>query len=400
MSPRNTRFRQPVYLLDLPAKQSDVWYEGSDTMQTTVIPAYKSTMPKQIRVAAYARVSSSKDAMLHSLSAQVSYYSSYIQRNPLWKYAGVYADEAVTGTKDSRANFQRMLTDARDGKLDLILTKSVSRFARNTLTLLNTVRELTSLNVDVYFEEQNIHTNCSEGEVILTILSSYAQAESLSASENQKWRVRKDFKAGKVPSLTILGYRRLPDASLAIVPEEAEIVKRIYSLFLNGLGKEAIANKLNNEHVPTRTSGEWSPNGIHYILTNEKYTGLLLLQKTCSKDHLTKQKIKNTHFPKYEVQNNHEAIIDKDTFSAVQDELKRRAKRYASGRSTLSPFTGKITCAYCGKHYKRRNYSSDETGHAWVCSTYARRGKAFCPHSRVIPESELLKLKDFKEIII
>src|SRR5574344_1534903 len=171
-------------------------------MQTTVIPAYKSTMPKQIRVAAYARVSSGKDAMLHSLSAQVSYYSSYIQRNPLWKYAGVYADEAVTGTKDSRANFQRMLTDAREGKLDLILTKSVSRFARNTLTLLNTVRELTSLNVDVYFEEQNIHTNCSEGEVILTILSSYAQAESLSASENQKWRVRKDFKAGKVPSLT------------------------------------------------------------------------------------------------------------------------------------------------------------------------------------------------------
>ena len=150
-------------------------------------------VPKAIRVAAYARVSSGKDAMLHSLSAQVSYYSTLIQANSEWTYCGVYADEAKTGTKDSRENFQRMLTDCRNGKIDLVITKSISRFARNTVTLLETVRELKSLGVDVYFEEQNIHTLSADGEMMLTILASYAQEESLSASENQKWRIRKNF---------------------------------------------------------------------------------------------------------------------------------------------------------------------------------------------------------------
>ena len=166
---------------------------------------YTPKIKKQKRVAAYARVSSGKDAMLHSLSAQVSYYSDLIQKNPEWRFCGVYADEAMTGTKDGRQNFQKMLAECRAGNLNLIITKSISRFARNTLTLLETVRELKDLGVDVYFEEQQIHSLSSDGELMLSILASYAQEESLSASENQKWRIRKDFEKGKVSSLQMLG---------------------------------------------------------------------------------------------------------------------------------------------------------------------------------------------------
>lgn len=158
---------------------------------------------KLLRTAAYARVSSGKDAMLHSLSAQVSYYNSLIQSNPEWLFCGVYADEALTGTKDNRENFQRLLTECRAGNIDLIITKSISRFARNTVTLLETVRELKNLGVDVYFEEQNIHSISPDGEFMLTLLGSYAQEESYSASENQKWRIRKDFEQGRLGSITI-----------------------------------------------------------------------------------------------------------------------------------------------------------------------------------------------------
>ncbi len=160
---------------------------------------------KLLRTAAYARVSSGKDAMLHSLSAQVSYYNSFIQSNPEWLFCGVYADEALTGTKEFRQNFQKLLSECRAGNIDLIITKSISRFARNTVTLLETVRELKVLGVDVYFEEQNIHTMSADGELMLTILASYAQEESYSASENQKWRIRKDFEVGKVSTVIMLG---------------------------------------------------------------------------------------------------------------------------------------------------------------------------------------------------
>ena len=182
---------------------------------------YTPKIKKQKRVAAYARVSSGKDAMLHSLSAQVSYYSDLIQKNPEWRFCGVYADEAMTGTKDSRQNFQKMLAECRAGNLNLIITKSISRFARNTLTLLETVRELKDLGVDVYFEEQQIHSLSSDGELMLSILASYAQEESLSASENQKWRIRKDFEKGKVSSLQMLGYKRNHNGVLEIIPDEA-----------------------------------------------------------------------------------------------------------------------------------------------------------------------------------
>ena len=183
-------------------------------------------LERKKRVAAYARVSSGKDAMLHSLSAQVSHYSDLIQRNSDWLYAGVYADEAKTGTKDSRADFQRLIADCHAGKIDMVITKSISRFARNTVTLLQTVRDFKAWEVDIFFEEQNIHTMSADGELMLTILASYAQEESRSASENQKWRIKRNFEEGMPWNGAMLGYR-LKDGRYEIVPKEAALVRRI-----------------------------------------------------------------------------------------------------------------------------------------------------------------------------
>ena len=203
-------------------------------------------IPQRKRVAAYARVSSGKDAMLHSLSAQVSYYSDLIQNHSGWQYAGVYADEALTGTRDNRENFQRLLADCRDGMIDMVITKSISRFARNTITLLETVRELKTMGVDVYFEEQNIHSLSADGELMLTILASYAQEESLSVSENQKWRVRHNFENGMPWNGTVLGYR-YNQGTFEIEPEEAEIVRFIFGSYSNGTGATTIAKILNEK---------------------------------------------------------------------------------------------------------------------------------------------------------
>ena len=211
----------------------------------------KAQLPKLTRVAAYARVSSGKDAMLHSLSAQVSYYSNLIQNHSGWQYVGVYADEALTGTKDNRENLQQLLTDCRSGKVDMVITKSISRFARNTVTLLETVRELKTLGVDVFFEEQNIQSLSADGELMLTILASYAQEESLSASENQKWRVRQNFQNGRPWRGFMLGYR-YDGEKYIVVPKEAEIVRSIFAAYLDGKGVVAIMKRLNKEGILTQ----------------------------------------------------------------------------------------------------------------------------------------------------
>jgi len=247
----------------------------------------RTVLEKPKRVAAYARVSSGKDAMLHSFSAQVSYYNELIQVHEGWQYAGVYADEALSGTKDDRANFQRLLFDCRVGLIDIVITKSISRFARNTVTLLETVRELKSLGVDIYFEEQNIHTMSTEGELMLTILASYAQEESLSASENQKWRIKKNFEEGKPWNGTILGYR-YEKGQFIVIPEEAELVKRIFNYYISGLGCGGIAKRLNAEEYSTRNGKHWYRSTIMKILRNCTYTGNLLLQKTYCENHITK----------------------------------------------------------------------------------------------------------------
>ena len=250
-------------------------------------------LERKKRVSAYARVSSGKDAMLHSLSAQVSYYNDIIQNHGDWLYTGVYSDEAKTGTKDSRAGFQNLVADCRAGKIDMVITKSISRFARNTVTLLQTVREFKALGVDIYFEEQNIHTMSGDGELMMTILASYAQEESRSASENQKWRVKRNFEAGIPWDRTLLGYRMEND-HYVIVPKEAEIVRRIYNEYLSGSGYNSIAKMLNDEGAPSRFGGKWNQSAVSRVLSNYTYTGNLLLQKTFSENHITKRKMFNT----------------------------------------------------------------------------------------------------------
>ena len=351
---------------------------------------FAADAPKKKRVAAYCRVSSGKDAMLHSLSAQISYYSDYIQKHG-WEYAGVYADEALTGTKDNRENFQRLLAECRKGTVQMVITKSISRFARNTVTLLETVRELKALGVDVYFEEQNIHTMSADGELMLTILASYAQEESLSVSENMKWRIRKNFENGKPWSGFILGYR-FQNGQFAVVPEEAEIIKRIFREYLDGLGATSIMKGLNEDGILTRTGKPWRTEGVLKILRNYNYTGNLILQKTYRENHLTKRKMKNNgEKPQYHAVGTHEAIIDLATFEAVQEEIARRAEHYSGKKTTVAtyPFTGLIVCANCGKHYKRKTTA---TGIVWICATYNTHGKKACADSKAIPESVLYEL--------
>ena len=351
----------------------------------------KANLPQMKRVAAYARVSSGKDAMLHSLSAQVSYYNNLIQNHSGWQYAGVYADEALTGTKDNRENFQRLLTDCRAGKVDMVITKSISRLARNTVTLLETVRELKNMGVDVFFEEQNIHSLSADGELMLTILASYAQEESLSASENQKWRVKQKFLNGEPWRTYMLGYR-YDGAQFIIVPEEAEIVRSIFADYLDGKGVVAIMKRLNESGILTQQGFTWHQSAVQRVLRNYTYTGNLLLQTKFRENHLTKRTVVNRgELPQYHIQNSHEPIIDMDTFTAVQIEMARRADQFGKPQTTATyPFTGLITCAGCGKHYRRK---MKETGPVWICATYNTLGKAACP-SKAIPESVLDTIVD------
>ena len=351
---------------------------------------FTPTAPKPRRVAAYARVSNGKDAMLHSLASQVEYYSHYIRSTPGWEYAGVYADEAKTGTKDSRENFQRMLTDCRAGKIDHILSKSISRFARNTVTLLETVRELKAQGISVYFEEQNIDTSTADGELMLSILASYAQEESLSTSENMKWRIHSNFQQGLAWNPTLLGYR-YEEGVFAIQPEEAEIVRQIYDRYLDGMGATAIAKLLNESGKVSRFGNAWGQRSIMLILQNDSYTGNLLLQKTFSENHLTKKKKYNEgQLPMYHIQNSHEAIIPLAQFNAVQAEIKRRAEKYAKPHRNKGNylFSGLLVCGICGKHYRRKETAA---GPVWICPTYNSMGKAACSSKR-IPESTLLEV--------
>ncbi len=359
----------------------------------------KTDVARPKRVAAYARVSSGKDAMLHSLSAQVSYYSKLIQSHSGWEYVGVYADEALTGTKDNRENFQRLLADCRSRKVDLILTKSISRFARNTLTLLETIRELKNLGVDVYFEEQNIHSATSDGELMLTILASYAQEESLSASENQKWRVKQQFQNGKPWRGFMMGYR-YDGEKYVIVPEEAEVVRSIFRDYLDGKGVATIMKRLNEEGILTQQGYTWHQSAVSRILRNYAYTGNLLLQTKFRENHLTKRTLINRgELPQYHAENTHEPIIDIGTYNLVQLEMEKRAERFAKPQTKNEyPFTGLITCAGCGKHYRRK---VTKTGPVWICATYNTLGKKSCP-SKAIPEPTLMavaaEIGDFSKI--
>ena len=363
-------------------------------------PLPKLTKPK--RVAAYARVSADNDAMLHSLSAQISYYQRLIQNHKGWTFAGVYADNAITGTKTSRENFQKLLTQCREGNIDLIITKSVSRFSRNTVALLEIVRELKNLGIGVFFEEQNINTLSAEGELLLTLLASYAQEESLSASENQKWRIRNSFKNGKLANLRFLFGYNIEKGKILINPEQAAIVREIFARVISGETLGNISRDLNSRGITGALGGRWEAHHIKNIITNEKYTGNAILQKRYRNNHIDKKEVINDgQLDKYYVKDTHSPIIDEETFNKAQLALKEIDEVFSKRKKpSKSIFTGKIICGKCGKAFKR---ITTKKSHAWNCSTFLTKGKETCK-ARAIPEdilkekiSEVLGTAEFDE---
>ena len=361
------------------------------------------------RVAAYARVSMETERLSHSLSAQISYYSVLIQKNPEWEYAGVYADEGITGTSmQKRDDFMRMLSDCESGRIDIILTKSISRFARNTVDLLETVRHLKEIGIEVRFEEQNISTFSNDGELMLTILASFAQEESRSISDNVKWGTRKRFEKG-IPNgkFRIFGYR-WEDDRLVIVPEEAAIVRRIFSNFLEGKSRLETEREFAAEGITTRDGCRWVDSNIRVVLTNITYTGNLLLQKEYIEDPISKHRKKNRgELPQYYVEDNHEPIIDMETFRYVQEEMARRKELGPLANKSLNTccFTGKIKCEHCGVSYMHNIRTDKGYQEFWVCGTKKKKGstcpvKGSIPHKVLLKEcTEVLGLEEFDETV-
>ena len=348
------------------------------------------------KVAAYARVSMQSERMLHSLSAQISYYSSLIQQNPEWEYAGVYADDFISGTDTvKRDEFRRMLADCDAGKINIILTKSISRFARNTVDLLETVRHLKDIGVEVRFEKEHINSMSGDGELMLSILASFAQEESRSISDNVKWSVRKRMENG-IPNgrRRVYGYRWDGD-DLVIVPEEATVVRRIFQDFLDGKSRLETERELAADGITTRDGCRWVDSNIKVVLTNITYTGNMLLQKEYIVDPISKRRRKNRgELPQYYVENTHPAIIDKDTFDFVQAEMARRRELGALGNKHLDTccFTGKIKCPYCGVSYmhnrRTRNGNFQEF---WNCGSMKKKKHGSgCPVGGTISHKNLL----------
>lgn len=360
----------------------------------TVIPQTitlkTSTNPHSVsrrRVAAYARVSTDSEEQQTSYAAQVDYYTKYIKGKPEWEFISVYTDEGISAVNTKhREGFNRMIADALAGKIDLIVTKSVSRFARNTVDSLVTVRKLKEKGVEVYFEKENIYTLDSKGELLITIMSSLAQEESRSISENVTWGQRKRFADGKVslPYKSFLGYERGEDGFPRIVEKEAEIVRQIYRLFMQGKTPSKIATILTEQGVPTPTGKEkWQGTTVESILTNEKYKGSALLQKKFTVDFLTKkQKVNEGEVPQYFVEKSHNAIINPLEFDMVQAELARR-KELGKKYSCNSVFSAKIVCGECGEFYGSKVWHSNSKYKRtiWQCnSKFKGDNKCNTPH--------------------
>ena len=329
---------------------------------------------RKLRVAAYARVSTDQDEQESSYEAQVDYYTKYINSNPNWEFCGVFADRGITGTNTKyRESFNKMINLALNGEIDLILTKSISRFARNTVDALTIVRRLKARNVEVIFEKENLHSLDPKCEVMLTIMSSLAQEESRSISENVRWGIRKSMQEGKVnlPYACFLGYRKGEDGRPEIVEEEAKIVREIYDAYLSGKSIHYIADELTARGIPTPMGkSKWSVSTIRSILGNEKYKGDALLQKTYVEDFLSKKVKKNNgELPSVLVHESHDAIIEPEIFDLVQEKLSSSQAPTKVRPKTKHPFHQHIVCGDCGRYYghkywKKRN---GERYCVWYC---------------------------------
>lgn len=366
------------------------------------------------KVAAYARVSTNTDEQYTSYEAQVNYYRKFIQERNDWKYTNVYADEGISGTNTKRrTEFNRMISDALEGKIDLIITKSISRFARNTLDTISFVRKLKDKGIELYFEKENLWTLDPKSELILTIMASIAQEESRSISQNVTWGKRVSFQEGKVSFAykSFLGYKKEND-KLVIDEDEAVIVKMIYRMFLvEGKTPSGIASYLTSLNIktPMGKSTKWTKNTIHSILRNEKYKGDALLQKKYTINYLNHTLVKNTgQIPQYYVENNHPAIIDRDMWEQVQIELTRRDELGAK-YSSNGIFSSKLVCEDCGGFYGKKKWHSNSKYSRFVyqCNRKFDKGKETC-HTPNLMEDDIklkfieaynLSMKDKKRII-
>ena len=346
------------------------------------------------RVAAYCRVSTASDEQLISLDTQKAHYEDYIKSNSEWEYAGVFFDEGITGTKkECRDGLNSLIDSCEKGLVDLVITKSISRFARNTQDCLAYSRKLKNLGIGIIFEKENINTLDSTGELLFTILSSLAQDESRNISENCKWGIRTKFKNGEMHLNTFkfLGYDKDENGKLVINKEQAKTVRRIYRDFLIGINPAQIAKELTEEKVPgCNGQTKWYPSTIVGILKQEKHMGDALLQKTYTADFLTKRQVKNNgEIAQVYVKDSHKGIIDKETWNAVQEEFERRERfmkdhgtdRYSYGADCM-PFCEKVFCGECKSLFTRHSWKSRGIVQ-WQCKNHRTDGRVTCSNAYV-----------------
>ena len=382
----------------------------SNTTPTVIcIPAKPEAVrasKRQLRVAAYCRVSTDDEEQLTSYEAQKNYYTDKIMTNKEWTMAGIFADEGITGTSArKRPEFLRMIRQCKQGKIDIVLTKSISRFARNTVDCLNYVRALKELGIAVIFEKENMNTLEIDSEILITMLGAFAQSESESISANVRWGIRQAMKEGKatIQYKYLYGYRKGDDGKPEIILDQAEVVRKIYDLFLSGTPVRGIQEYLNANSVPN-INGEpkWARSAIDSILTNEKYCGDVLLQKTYIDDCINKKVKKNTgQLPMYLVQNHHEGIISRETFDAAQAELSRRnagrspsKKNAPTGRSRYSSkyaLSDRLYCGECGTRYQRCTWRNRDGSKriVWRCVSRVDYGSKYCHDSPTLDEEPL-----------
>jgi DNA invertase Pin-like site-specific DNA recombinase len=377
------------------------------------LPEYdRSIKPqfKALRVAAYCRVSTTLEQQETSYEAQVSYYTEKIKSNPNWKLAGIYADDGKSATNTKkRDDFNTMIEDCMAGKIDMVITKSVSRFARNTVDSLQNIRKLKEMNVAVFFEKEGVNTLEGTGELLITILSSQAQEESRNLSENTRWGLVRRFENGivSVNHNKFLGYTKDKNSELVIVPEEAELVRRIFRLYLEGSSIIQITKILESEGITTVTGLiKWCPGVIEKMLSNEKYMGDVLQQKTYTIDFLTKKRVKNKGIvPQYYIEDDHEAIIPKELYYQVQEEKARRAslsktaaarrakqdkEKEKSKYSSKFALTDIMVCKECGQPYRRQIWSKyGQKSAVWRCENRLKNGTKNCKHSPTFKEDVL-----------
>ncbi len=381
---------------------------AQNNMRIVVIPAKARNeiqRTARLKVAAYCRVSTDQEEQESSYEAQISYYTEKIVKNAEWQMAGIFADEGISGTQaQKRPEFLKMIRLCRQRKIDIILTKSLSRFARNTVDSLKYIRELRELGIAVISEKENINTLTAESEMLITIMSCFAQAESESISKNVSWGIRQSFKSGNVPMqyARLLGYRKGEDDKPEIVPEEAEVVKEIYRFYLDGMSLNMIVDRLNEKGLTTKGSNSpYRKEVVQRILTNEKYTGDALLQKTYVTDCITKKTRKNNgELPMYLVKNHHAPIISRADFNRVQEEMARRSAKRAIADKLTKGEQGKysakyalselLICGECGEHYRRVTWTAKGFKEIkWRCISRIQYGKKKCHNSPTIDEQVL-----------